>query len=162
MCDDSRPVILAFHRAPVLPIKSPESYTRNKYTTDLTGLRLVCPGDEDTARFLNNVERITLTLPLIPDTLLPAPLPAKEKGKDCSSSSITCISGDKHWPLNLDEIPIVEVTGWFRIGHGRGIKGDKRAEAKGYAMTELLKRNFPDAGPNDHFLFVACDGCRSG
>jgi len=157
VCDDSNPVMLAFSREQVLPSKSPESYTRNEFTHDLESLRLVCPGDDNDARFLDNVERITLTLPSTPDNLLPQTV----KGKDCSSHSITCLYGEKQWPLVLDGLPQIEVGNWFRTGHGRGIKGDNTAQATGYPLAELLKQNFPDAGDDDFFLFVACDGYRS-
>jgi hypothetical protein len=55
----------------------------------------------------------------------------------------------------------VRISDWVRTGHGRGLKGDRPAYASGYHLPSFLKQNFPDCGPDDFFVFTACDGYRS-
>jgi hypothetical protein len=157
MANDNQPVTLAYHREPLKPSKSPESYTRNKYKEDITGLRLVCPREHDTSRYLDNVVRMTLILPPVPDNFLPR----TQKNKNCSSTSITCINEGKLTPASYEGIPVVNYIDWFRVGHGRGIKGDRLATASGFHLRSFLKQNFPGCTPDDFFLFVGCDGYRS-
>lgn len=154
--DDGLPVTLAYHREPLPPGKNPETYTRNKYKENIAGLRLVCPREADTSRYLDNVVRMTLSVPPTPDRLLP---PLKKKGK-CTSPFINCIEEGKEKRASYEAVPIIGVADWFRIGHGRGIKGDHLAAASGYHLPSFLKHNFPGCGPGDFFLFVACDGYR--
>jgi len=156
MLSDSLPIILAFYREPLLPSKDPDKYTRNRYKENIQGLRLVCPRETDTSRFLDNVVRITLSRPSTPESLLPK----MEKNKDCTGSTLTCISKDEQHPATYETIPVIEVKNWFRIGHGRGIKGDALAHASGYHLPSFLKQNFPTCGPDSFFLFVGCDGYR--
>lgn len=155
--DDTRPVILAYHREQVLPSVDPGKYTRNKYRKNIAGLRLICPRDPDDSRYLDNVVRVTLLRLPTPDNLLPV----MEKGKKCSSTSIECVAGEKKWPAAYDNVPVKKVSDWFRIGHGRGIKGTTLFTASGYHLSSFLKRNFPDCSAGDFFIFVACDGYRS-
>lgn len=158
MTDDRHPVILAFHREPLNPTKNPEEYTRNKFKENLRGLRLICPREPDTARYLDNVVRLTLDLPPTPDSRLPV----MQKGKKCSSERILCLQADGTvTDAVYEKVEPLEIYGWFRIGHGRGIKGDSRFQASGYALRSFLKANFPGSGPGDFFMFVACDGYRS-
>jgi hypothetical protein len=157
MIDDSLPVMLAFHREPVLPSKDPESYSMNKYRENPAGLRLVCPREPDTSRYLDDVTHITLETPDYPDHLLPP----MQKGKNCTSTSITCIENENLQPASFEGVPIIEASHWFRIGHGRGIKDDHTFTASGFHLRSFLKRNFPGCGPEDFFLFTACDGYRS-
>jgi len=154
---DSLPIMLAYFREPLLPSKEPEKYTRNKYKENIKGLRLICPREPDTSRYLDNVDRLTLTVLPTPDHLLPP----VQKQKECVSESITCVEGDKTRPDSYENVPIIEISNWFRIGHGRGIKGDHLAAASGYHLPSFLKQNFPDCSPKDFFVFVGCDGYRS-
>ena len=155
--DDSLPVTLAFHREPILPHKNPESYTRNKYKNNITGLRLICPREPDTSRYLDNVVRIALTVPQTSDLALPP----VEKKKKCTGISITCLEEGKEKPASYESVPITRISNWFRTGHGRGIKGDHPVSAFGYHLPSFLRNNFPGCGPEDFFLFIACDGYRS-
>jgi hypothetical protein len=156
---DSLPVTLAYFREPVLPHTDPDTYTRNKYKENIAGLRLICPREPDTSRWLDHVERITLTVPQTPDHLLPP----MQKGKKCVGTSIHCTAAgeDSAQPASYEDVPIINVSNWFRIGHGRGIKGDHTVTASGYLLPAFLEHNFPGCGPGDFFLFVACDGYRS-
>lgn len=157
MIDDSLPVMLAYHREPLMPTKEPEKYTRNKFMTDIEGLRLVCPREPDTARFLDDVIYLTLTIPPTPDDRLPV----MQKGGKCSSDRIVCIGADGTETEGVYEyVDRLEIDGWFRIGHGRGIKGDGPFKAEGYGLRSFLKRNFPACGPGDFFMLVGCDGYR--
>ena len=155
--DDGLPVTLAYHREQLLPSKDPEKYTRNKYKGDIKGLRLICPREPDTSRYLDDVIRITLTVPVTPDQLLP-PL---QQGKDCSSPSLTCIDNNETQPASFENVPLVEISNWIRTGHGRGLKGNRPYHASGFHLPSFLKVNFPNCEPDDFFVFVACDGYRS-
>lgn len=157
MTKDGLPVTLAYHREPLLPGKNPGGYTRNQHTGNIQGLSLVCPGDRDNSRFLDQIANITLALPAYPDQSLPA----QAKGTECISPGITCLWGDKKWTASYDDVPIKHLQDWFRIGHGRGIKGDGTFRASGYHLPAFLERNFPGCGPDDFFLFVGCDGYRA-
>lgn len=154
---DSLPITLAYHREPLEPTKNPETYKRNKYTQPLTGLRLICPRDKDTSRYLDNVVKITLTSPSTPDNLLPK----MTKGKDCNADSLSCVENETVKPAIIEEVAPRNITGWLRIGHGRGIKGNKPATATGYDLKSFLEKNFPGCGPDDFFLVIGCDGYRS-
>jgi hypothetical protein len=158
MVDDSLPVMLAYHREPLMPSKEPEKYTRNKFMTDIKGLSLICPRETDTARYLGDVVRIALTIPPTPDDRLPV----MKKGEKLSGEHILCIGADSTETAGVFEnVDPLEIDAWFRIGHGRGIKGDAPFTAKGYGLRSFLKTNFPDCGPGDFFMFVGCDGYRS-
>lgn len=154
--DDALPVTLAFHREPLRPNKAPGKYTKNKTTENLDGLRLICPREPDTSRYLDNVVRMTLAVPSTPDSLLP---PVQKK-KDCTSPSITCVDGEKQWTADLENIPVKTIDNWVRTGHGRGLKGDRTVTASGYLLPAFLKHNFPDCGADDFFVLTACDGYR--
>lgn len=155
--DDSLPITLAYHRQPVLPTKNPEQYKGNKYSENISGLRLICPRETDTSRYLDNVVRMTLILFPTPDHLLPPQM----KNKKCSSSTIECVEENNSRPASFEKIPLVEISDWFRIGHGMGIKGDHLYNAAGYSMVSFLEHNFPGCSAQDFFLFVGCDGYRS-
>lgn len=157
MNTDSYPITLAYDREPVLPSKEPGKYTKNKYKGKLNGLRLICPREPDSSRFLDNVVRLTLTVPITPDKHLPL----MQKNKKCTSDSISCVEGDKVWSATYKDVPIVKISDWFRIGHGRGIKGDRLSTVSGFQLPSFLKQNFPAGSPDDFFVFVGCDGYRS-
>ena len=157
MSDDRFPVILAYHREPLMPSKEPESYTRNKYMENIKGLKLVCPREPDTSRYLDNVVSMTLTSVDTPNHLLPP----VQQGKKCVSASIDCIEDGKVKPASYENVEILNQSGWLRIGHGRGIKGDGYFTASGYSMVSFLKKNFPGCGGDDYFLVVGCDGYRA-
>ena len=97
MTDDSNPVILAYNRKELTPSKQKkgEVCKANIYHENVKGLRLVCPADPDTARYLDNVVKITLSDPVVPNTGLP--VMAKGKGCDikCAPAAVTCFSGSK-------------------------------------------------------------------
>lgn len=157
MTDDTLPIMLAFHREGHKPSKDPEKYTKNKLPGKLEGLRLVCPAEPDNRRFLDNVVRITLTLPKYPDQLLPK----AEIKKECISNTITCVANNKSWQASFEGVSKAETSHWVRFGHGRGLKGDKPWKASGYNLVEFLKRNFKGTDDSGWFLFVGCDGYRA-
>jgi len=149
MADDTVPVTLAFHRKELLPHKNPEKYTKNKFKGNITGLKLICPAEPDTARYLDNVTRITLTRVKTPDTLLPG----LQKGKKCSSDTLKCVPGDAAVDAVFAGVMNDRTDRWVRVGHGQGYKGIGKAE--GYRLDSFLKKNFPDLSDRDFFIFVA-------
>jgi len=157
MTDDAHPVMLAYDRREIVPTKKDKEkpYKWNAHSGNLTGLRLVCPAEPDTKRYLDNVVRVKLWEPGVDNTLLPV----MKKGAKCRSDSVTVIRKGKKKPIAYGGVKKTAVNGWVRTGHGRGYKGISKAE--GYALTSLLKKNFPGCGENDFFLFVACDGYRT-
>jgi hypothetical protein len=157
MTDDRFPIILAYHREPLMPSKDPGSYTRNKYMENIKGLRLICPREPDTSRYLDNVVRMTLISVATPDHLLPR----LQKGKKCMSTSIICIDDGNEKPASYENMEILKHPGWLRIGHGRGIKGDELSAVSGYSLASFLKENFPGCNGDDFFLVVGCDGYRA-
>lgn len=157
MADDSRPVILAYNRKQIVPSHedTAKTYTHNTHKSNVTGLRVISPGDPDTARYLDNVTTITLRSPKVPFQGLPATV----KGKKCSSDGITCVSKTGSAPVSLAGVPRTRVNKWVRTGHGRGYKGT--ATAEGFNLRALLRTNFPGCSHNNYFLFIACDGYRT-
>ncbi len=155
MTDDRHPVTLAFRREQVLPSKDPEKYRKNSFTEDVDGLKLVCPRDPDTERYLDKVVSITLTTPDVQY----GKLPVMKQGKKCKSGTIQCVESGKSRKGSFDGVPGRKVTGWVRVGHGRGYKGI--SSASGYKLRAFLKQNFPGCGEDNYFLFVACDGYRT-
>jgi hypothetical protein len=141
----------------VLPLKNPENYKGNKYHENISGLRLICPREPDTSRYLDNVVRMTLIELPTPDELLPPQI----KNKKCSSSTIVCIYENTQRPASFENIPPVSISNWFRIGHGTGIKGDHLYNAAGYPIVSFLQHNFAGCNARDFFVFVGCDGYRS-
>lgn len=157
MADDSEPVMLAYARSELLPAKAgaEEAYEWNRRRGPLAGLRLVCPGDRDTGRYLDDVVRIVLAEPVVD---VPG-LPEMKRGERCVADSIAVVSGSVARPLALDGVETAAVGGWVRTGHGLGFKGI--SAASGYDLRALLRRNFPGAGEDQFYLFVACDGYRA-
>lgn len=157
MTDDRDPVMLAYARAEVLPAKlaAGEAYVWNKHRGPLRGLRLICPQEPDNSRYLDDVVKMVLETP----TVDIVGLPAMSRDERCSAESITVIRNGVAAPLCLEAVDRTSTARWVRTGHGRGFKGISRAD--GYDLRSLLAHNFPDAGPDDFFLFVACDGYRS-
>ncbi len=162
MTDDSRPVILAYYRQEVRPTdeKTRASYRHNKHHGTITGLRLVCPGDPDNGRYLDDVKSITLGEPAVANAGLPVMV---KGGSKCSSDSIVCVSQAKSpfGPKALQTAGArrMRADRWIRVGHGRGFK--EIATAEGYNLIDLLKANFPGCGADNYFLFIACDGYRA-
>ncbi len=154
MTDDRHPFTLAFHRRQLLPSKDPQKYTKNRHKENITGLHLICPRDPDTSRYLDDVTQIKLVILRTPDEKLPV----MKKGAKCESTGITGIDGTESRAMSFNGVKEQTVSGWVRIGHGQGYKGI--ATASGYSLRSFLKNNFKDCGPNDFFLFVACDGYR--
>lgn len=169
MVNDNNPVILAFHREPLRPSKPMKHYGKNKFTGKLKGFRLICPGDKDNNRYLEDVKEFSLRLPTYPEKLLPK----VQKGMKCASSTITVIdkndknanngNNGKYKPKKaaLKNVPRKKITDWVRIGHGRGLKGDKPAVATGFHLPSFLRENFANTGSSDFFLIVGCDGYRA-
>ncbi len=156
MADDTLPVTLAYYREPIQPTTDQvrDTYDKNIYTEPLTGLRLIAPKEPDTARYLDNVVKITYTT-------LPAPndlLPERKKGTKCASHSLTCIDGENKYEGSLENIPGIKKEDWALIGHGHGY--EENVEAEGYDLRAFLKSNFDDISKDDYFLFAACDGYR--
>ena len=156
MVNDSNPVILAFDRQQVLPSKEKarKTYAHNRFKDNLKGLRLVCPADPDTARYLDNVVKITYSDQAVAAT----GLPVMKQGLKCASKGITGHWKGKAAPVSTAGVPRVKYNNWVRTGHGMGYKGIYVAE--GPALRELLKKNFPGCGAKNFYLFVACDGYR--
>jgi hypothetical protein len=158
MADDNNPVILAYHREPLKPSKDPDKYTKNKLKGDLKGFRLICPGDKDNSRYLDNVRDFSLHVPKYSQEKLPK----VKKGFKCSSSVITLIDKEnKETKATFKNVPVKKISNWLRIGHGRGLKGDKPATASGFHLRAFLKKNFKNCSVDDFFLFVGCDGYRA-
>lgn len=157
MTDDTRPVILAYSRKELVATKATaeKPYTLNIHKDDVTGLRLVCPGDRDTARYLDDVRKIVLREVDVDNSDLPEML----KGFKCYAHSTSVLYKGKSLPLDLKDSEAAYVENWIRTGHGQGYKGI--SSAKGFKLRSVLKKNFPGAGENHFFLFVACDGYRS-
>lgn len=157
MTDDSNPVILAFDRKELVPSKpkKDEPYTWNAHRENIKGLRLVCPAEPDTGRYLDNVKRVLISDVVVDNSLLPV----MKKGEKCVSASLTVLAGGKAKPVRLEGVEKASIKGWVRTGHGQGYKGI--SDAEGYALASLLRKNFPGCGPKNFFLFVACDGYRS-
>ncbi len=152
--DDNDPVILAFHRKEILPSKNAEKYKKNAYHDDVTGLRVVAPGDADDSRYLDDVTRITMTVPVAPEDILPP----QKKGEKCSSAGIMAINGKTTQKVDLGHFKASPIKNWLRFGHGRAYKGF--SDAEGISLKEVLPRYFPGAGSDDWYLFCACDGYR--
>ncbi len=157
MCNDSNPVSLAYYKDPVLPSKEPEKYTKNRDTKPLSGLKLICPRDKYTNRYLDNVISIKFSLPKSSDTILPK----LAKGKKCNSNKLFYIKGGKKFESSYSGVKIEKYTNWIRIGHGRGIKSKSPESVTGYSLRDFLFKNFGENGPDDFYLFVGCDGYRS-
>jgi hypothetical protein len=156
MADDSLPVTLAYHREQIVPTADEvrNSYQKNRYTQNLSGLRLIAPGEPDVSRYLDHVERITYTVFDIPDQLLPP----RAKGRRCASDSIRCIDGTDVWPATFNGVGRNMKSRWAILGHGHGY--EKTVAVEGFDVRSFLKVNFKGAGAGDYFLFVACDGYR--
>ena len=157
MTGDCQPVTLAFSRKPVLPTNEAvrEAYAGNRFTTDLTGLRLICPKEPDTSRYLDEVVRISYDAIPVDE----AGLPPRKKKVACHSASIACIDGEKRTTGVFEAACRMSNHHWIRIGHGHGY--DDIAKAEGVGLCGFLIANFPGTGPDDFFLFVACDGYRA-
>ena len=156
MADDALPATLAWKREPVLPERGADTYRGNLLTGELNGLRLVCPRETDTARYLDDVVRMTLMVPDFPRDRLP---PVR-KHHACRSRGITCIDGDKITPGGFPDSPRRTWPYWFRIGHGMGIRSQDTVAAAGFVLSALLLHWFPECGPGDFFLVSGCDGYR--
>ena len=156
MTDDSRPVTLAYMRKQVLPTTEAvqENYTFNLFRDNLLGLKVICPGEPDTSRYLENVVAVTFTTLPTPDDLLPP----RTKGKKCTGESILCIENRETKTANFKDVSAAEKDHWVRIGHGHGF--EDVAGVTGYDLRSFLTTNFRGAGKTDFFLFVACDGYR--
>ena len=154
MTTDSLPVTLAYNREQLLPSKEPEKYNKNVHTENIEGLRLVCPRDGETSRYLDRVVKMTLTVPYAQSSLLPK----TRKGLKCASSGISRIIGEKSMPVTYSGVSSASYDEWIRVGHGRGYKGISKAA--GYDLRSFLKKNFPGCGRESWFLFTACDGYR--
>lgn len=156
MTDDSHPVTLAYMRKPVLPTTEAvrDKYAFNLFRDNLSGLKVICPGEPDTSRYLENVVTATYTTLPAPDDLLPV----RSKGKKCTGDSILCIENRESKLARFENVVPAEKGHWVRIGHGHGF--EDVAEAGGYDLRSFLTANFPGAGETDFFLFVACDGYR--
>jgi len=156
MTDDCNPVTLAYAREELLPShESEEPYKWNIHKGDVKGLRLVCPAEKDTARYLDNVVQIVLREIEVDNSILPV----MQKGLKCSSDSVKIADGKRIATLITSGVKAVSIKDWVRTGHGQGFK--KISSADGYNLISLIQRNFPDAGPENYFLIAACDGYRT-
>ena len=156
MVDDRHPVTLAYDREQLLPTneKVRETYRLNLNSVPLSGLRLICPREPDTTRYLDNVVSITYSLLPVPEDLLPV----RRKAINCESGAIICIQGRDTGTAVVKDLPVLRNDRWIRIGHGHGFDGVVTLE--GYALRSFLEANFPGTTGSDFFLFVSCDGYR--
>lgn len=157
MSDDNDPIILAFHREEVLPSKNPEKYNKNRDRGTIQGLKLVCPGDYYLDRYLDEVVSIELRTINSSDHILP---PVK-KGLRCKSDKLVLLYKKKLKEFSLKKGIPIKINNWFRIGHGKGIKGETSVTANGFLLKDLLTKNFGKCSEKDFFLFVGCDGYRT-
>lgn len=157
MTGDYQPPTLAFNRQPLLPTNETvqKDYAGNRFTEDIHGLRLICPKEPDTSRYLDEVVRISYDEVPVDETALPPRI----KKLACRSQTIICIEGAKHTNGVFEAVERTTDDHWLRIGHGHGF--DDIAVAQGYDLRSFLTVNFSGAGPDDFFLFVACDGYRA-
>lgn len=157
MTGDSCPITLAYSREPIMPTKEStrKVYTGNRFPEDISGLRLICPKEPDTTRYLDQVVRISLNTIPVNDSALPP----QKKGHSCVSSTITCMDNTTQVPAVFEGISRTLIKRWIKLGHGRGYHGTVRAE--GFDLRSFLSANFNDPDPDDFFLFTACDGYRA-
>lgn len=156
LADDALPVTLAWKREPVLPERDADTYQGNRITQKLSGMRLICPRETDTARYLDDVVRITFEVPVFAR----GKLPPVRKHDVCRSDEITCIDEEESRPAVLNQFPRKTWPAWFRIGHGMGIRSPRTVAAEGMALAPLLRRWFPQCSRDDFFLVSGCDGYR--
>ena len=156
MTDDRYPVTLAYMRKQVLPTTETvrDNYPFNIYRDNLSGLKIICPREPDTSRYLDNVVTVTFTTLPAPDDLLPI----RTKGKKCVSDTIRCIENRNVKAGSFKDVSLAKNNHWVRIGHGHGF--EDVASVEGYDLRSFLSSNFPGANQTDYFLFVACDGYR--
>ncbi len=154
MADDDSPVTLAFHREELLPTKDPESYALNVRKGPLAGLRLIAPRDADTARYLDNVASVVLSVPEVDEKRLPP----RRRGYECTPETITVMDGVQAYPASFQGVSRSPRTTWVRVGHGQGFKGISTVE--GYELRSFIEKNVQGFSSNDLFLFVSCDGYR--
>jgi hypothetical protein len=156
MTDDKYPVTLAYMRKQILPTTESvrENYPFNVYRDNLSGLKIICPREPDTSRYLENVVSVTFSTLPAPDDLLPI----REKRVKCSSDKIICIENRKSKDADFQNAAPARKERWIRIGHGHGFEDVARIE--GYDLRSFLTANFPQTSSGDYFLFVACDGYR--
>jgi len=157
LTDDRHPVTLAYHRRQLLPAIDPQSYTKNRHRANVSGLRLICPRDRTDSRYLDDVVAVKFIRPATAGNLLPP----QKKGKKCASRALWTIEKGVKEPASLNGLPLVILEGWFRTGHGRGIKSTGLESTRGYPLRAVITRLFPHSQPDDFFLFAACDGYRS-
>ncbi|TAL33033.1 MAG: hypothetical protein EPN93_15325 [Spirochaetes bacterium] len=156
MVTDADAPVLAFSRKELLPndAKTAAIYDKNIHKGKLNGLRLICPAEPDTVRYLDDVRKIEIRESAVPNKNLPV----TKKGEKCVSTGITCVRGAKTAPVTYQGVSEAAVSGWVRTGHGKGFKGVSKAN--GYNLLSLLQANFPGCGSEQYYLFVACDGYR--
>lgn len=156
LVDDALPVTLAWKREPLVPERGAENYKRNRLGDELSGLRLICPGEMDTARYLDDVVRMTL----VEAEFSRQRLPPVRKHFACRSHKVLCLVPGHSREALMHGFPRLERSGWFRIGHGLGIRADRLADVSGISMRLFLKRYFTDCRAGDFFLVCGCDGYR--
>jgi len=155
MADDAHPVVLAYHRKEIRPFKDDKkTYNKNIHRENVKGLRLICPRDSNTARYLDDVRSITFSEPDVSGL----DLPVTKKGAKCVSKGVTCVTGAGSAPAVYAGVPKISMDNWVRVGHGMGYKGISKAE--GYRLTAFLKRNNFVLSRDRFYLFVGCDGYR--
>lgn len=114
MTDDRLPATLAFSRKPLLPTNETvqKAYAANRYEADIEGLRLICPKDPDTARYLDNVTRISYSVIAVDEEMLPA----RKKNFKCVSDAITCSDGKQAAPGIFGSVARASNNHWLRCG----------------------------------------------
>ncbi len=158
MSTDSDPVILAYKRDGVKPEKDPEKYKGNREKPEINGVVLICPGDRDVSRYLDNVVSVELST-LNTEGL---DVPEMKKGMKFVSSSVQFVDGNSRVSVDAAELIKKDVTfKWFRIGHGRGIKKKTTVEVSGSSFRKLLLNRFPELHREDFILVTGGDGYRT-
>ncbi|MFZ7110490.1 MAG: hypothetical protein ACOWYE_02310 [Desulfatiglandales bacterium] len=64
-----------------------------------------------------------------------------------------------HFGKSPAELSKEEIRDWIRVGHGHGFMGI--SSANGYPLRAFLRKNFPNCGSGQDFIFVSCDGFRT-
>jgi hypothetical protein len=156
LCSDKNPVSLAYYREGILPSKEAPDYNKNRFKNNIQGLKLICPGDKYTSRYLNQVISMKLVTPA---KVRSQHLLIAQKGEN-DRYQVLSVDEERINSIKLNSFPLKTIKNRFRIGHGRGIKGIT-SSAQGYPIKNILIKYFPHINKEDFFLFLAADGYRA-
>jgi len=154
MQKDCYQTMIAFNRKAINPAK-PVNYKKNKKIERKTGFFLVCTGDYNTHRYIEDVKEIKIKTLKAPNKLLPV----MKKGTHCSSEKLNIVINNSEKRFLYKEFKPTVINNWIRIGHGRGFKNI--ANLKGIKLKDVLLKNYSNYTKGYFFLLVGCDGYRS-